>query len=135
MATVQVKIKEKSDIDRVLSHIKQLQTSMTQLQTSIDRLAQQNIDMKSIKPKIVDALDVDFVKQVCYENNFDCNVIKLIVIYKHDDYDFVIDTIFERFGKLEDQFPDLDLQMLFFDVSKIKPSRLDNTTTVFKKEE
>ncbi len=134
MASVQVKRAEKSEMSEMLTRIKQLQTSMDQLQTSVNRLSQQEIDMDSIKPKIVEAFDLDFIKQVCYENNFHCNVIKLIVIYEHDDFSFAVKTIFKKFGKLEDQFPDSDMEMLFFKASEIKSKRLDNTTTVFKRE-
>ncbi len=119
-------------MDEMLTRIKQIQTSLDQLQASVNRLAQQDID--NIKPKIVEAFDVDFIKQVCYENNSDRDVIKLIVIYKHDDYDFASNAIFDRFDKLDDQFASLDMHIMWCSVSEVEPNDLKNTTTVFKRE-
>ena len=135
MATVQVKNKGKPETDEILQHIKQLQATVNEIQTSMNKLVKKHIDMKSITPTIAAAFDdADFIKQICYENDTTCDVIKLIVIFEHDDFSFGVNTIARRFGKLQDQLSDVDMELLFFQTSEVEPSRLDNTTTVFKRE-
>ena len=135
MATVQVKNKGKPETDEILQHIKQLQATVNEIQTSMNKLVKKHIDMKSITPTIAAAFDdADFIKQVCYENDTTCDVIKLIVIFEHDDFSFGVNTIARRFGKLQDQLSDVDMELLFFQTSEIKSSLIDNTTTVFKRE-
>ncbi len=91
------------------------------------------VDVEKIKIKINDAFSsVNFVKLVCYENIFD--EIKLIVVYEHDDYEYSEDTIYDVFFKLEDQFPNIYMQLIILLPSEIDQSVLNNTTTIFKRE-
>ena len=55
--------------------------------------------MDSITLTIAAAFDdADFIKQVCYENDTTCDVVKLIVIFKHDDFSFGVDEVARRYG-------------------------------------
>ena len=135
MATVQVKNKEEPKTDEVLMCIKQLQYSVNELQTSMNKLVKKHIDMNSITPTIATAFDdADFIKQVRYRNDTTCNMIRVVVIFEHDDFSSGVDEIARRFVKLQDQLSDVDMELLFFQTSQIKPSLIDNTTIVFKRE-
>ena len=136
MATIEIKNKEKSDTYEILTQIKKLQTSVNRLQDIMKELVKKhNIDMDDISPIIATAFDdVDFIKQVCYRNKIHSNVIELVIVYEHDDYNFAMDTIFERFGKLQDQLADLELEMIYCRTSQIKQNFMENTTSVFKRE-
>ena len=134
MTTVKVKNKEKPETSEILAGIKQLQETMNEIQDSVSELTKkQKINMHDIESDIAKAFDIDFIKQVCYENEIHYDTVQLIVIYEHDDYNFAMDVIFERFGKLQDQLANLNIEMMYYHTNEVESNFLNDTTTVFKR--
>ena len=85
-------------------------------------------------PIIATAFDDDFIKQVCYENDvLEENEIRLVIIYEHDDFAYSNRVIIKKFIELEDQFPDIRMDLITLLPSKVGSDRL-KTTTIFKRE-
>ncbi len=134
MTSVELKKPEKSEISEVLANNKHLldTTNKIQITVGVDQSRKPNMD--KIKPKVIEAFDLDFIKQVCYENNVNYDTIKLLVIYEHDDDEIAVDAIFDQFHKLNKQFLDLNIEMAWYNTSEIKSSDLNNTTMIFKRD-
>ena len=91
--------------------------------------------MENVKPKIIEMFEgIDFVKHICYENDTRGDEITLIVIYEHDNSIKSRDIIFKQFFKLEDIFPDIYMEVRILHTTEVGPYRLNDTTTVFKRE-
>ena len=118
------------DIEQRVKHVNELQSKESYYKWII----KQKVDMDKIKPKIVETFsEIDFVKQICYENDVNDDQIKLLLIYEHDNYAYSTNIIFDRLLKLEDQFPDVYITLLTLQSSEVGPNKLDGTTTIFKR--
>ena len=119
------------DIEQRVKHVNALQSKESYYKWII----KQKVDMDKIKPKIVETFsEIDFVKQICYENDVDDDdQIKLLIIYEHDNYAYSTNIIFDRLLKLKHQFSDAYITLITFHCSEVGPNKLDGTTTIFKR--
>ena len=127
------------ETDKMIINIKELKVIIEKI---IDEKIQygelikpKSNNIESIKSKIIEVFcDIDFIKQICYENDVANNELKLLIIYQHDNFEYSEDIMFDRFFKLEDLFPDIYMELMTLLPSEVGPSDLNKTTTLFKKE-
>ncbi len=121
-------------MNEMLANIKRLQSIVSKVQTTATDLAQrEKTCMDKVNLKIIEVFDVDFIKQVCYENDVEDNEIKIVVIYEHNDFQYAVDIIVNRFVQFKKCFRGMYLELMFFHTTEVKPNRLEDTTTVFKR--
>ena len=55
--------------------------------------------------------NIDIVHQVYYDYNIDKNELDVYVIYDHNNFKHAFHVIFQAYTKLEDTFPNIDMDL------------------------